>query len=205
MRRDSLVIGETKEIEPSLLSRRRAIRIAVLMLSAGVCTAAFAELYKWTDDHGQVHYSDRAPNDRPSEDLSPRIGPRRASPPPPVYTQDPAVERWQEVWEERKPVLEERRREVREKRAARALEKRKLLCAKARAVVKLLEDNQNRFLFRRDAQTGHLLDAMSRHEIHTELENWNKIRKKNCRKGESRYPPPYHPFYADELPFWVDG
>ena len=135
------------EIERWSLSTPRAIRIALVVLSACVCTAAFAELYKWTDDHGQVHYSDRAPSDRSVEDLSPRIAPRSASPPPPAETRDPAVERWQEVWEERKPILEEKRREVREKRAARALEKRRLLCGKARAVVKLLEDNQDRFLF----------------------------------------------------------
>lgn len=38
------------------------MRVALLaLLTLACCTAQAAEMYKWTDDKGQVHYSDKPP------------------------------------------------------------------------------------------------------------------------------------------------
>ena len=58
-------------------------RLALQALSVGLAllcvTPAFAEIYKWTDENGNVVFSEKPPPDGKAEALKPRVG--RASPP----------------------------------------------------------------------------------------------------------------------------
>lgn len=49
----------------------RQLRISGIVLFCLLCLAspAFAELYKWTDEHGQVHYSNQKPKQLEVEEL----------------------------------------------------------------------------------------------------------------------------------------
>lgn len=45
---------------------------ALLVLSLLIASSSHAELYKWTDDKGQVHYSDKQPDDEKVQTLNPQ-------------------------------------------------------------------------------------------------------------------------------------
>jgi glutaredoxin len=52
---------------------RTGTTTSVLLLLALLLPAADlpAEIYKWVDEHGQVHYSDQKPDDRPVTEITP--------------------------------------------------------------------------------------------------------------------------------------
>lgn len=50
---------------------RRAIRIAALALAAAMAGEAGAEMYRWTDSEGNVHYSDKPPPGQEAERVRP--------------------------------------------------------------------------------------------------------------------------------------
>jgi glutaredoxin len=47
--------------------------LLVLALVFVSCTAAFAQVYKWTDSNGKTHYGDQPPGDAKKEELKIRI------------------------------------------------------------------------------------------------------------------------------------
>jgi hypothetical protein len=51
--------------------KARASKFAVVLLTLGIplVVAGQSEIFKWTDKHGHVHYSDKAPQNEPAEQL----------------------------------------------------------------------------------------------------------------------------------------
>jgi len=50
--------------------KNRGVYIGVLMFTVALSFCAYAEIYKWTDENGKVHYGDRPPADANSKDIS---------------------------------------------------------------------------------------------------------------------------------------
>ncbi|SFK47825.1 DUF4124 domain-containing protein [Methylophaga sulfidovorans] len=59
---------------------RDNLKLSLIILSATLSSTASADIYKWVDDQGQVHYSQQAPESAPAELIK--------TPPPPSV--DPA-------------------------------------------------------------------------------------------------------------------
>jgi hypothetical protein len=51
------------------INRARKTTIILLFLGMALAMPVAGEIYKWTDKHGHVHYSDRAPQNKPAETL----------------------------------------------------------------------------------------------------------------------------------------
>ena len=49
--------------------RKMPLAAAVLAVGLGVSCPLFAQVYKWTDDHGHVHFSDHAPGQQKATTL----------------------------------------------------------------------------------------------------------------------------------------
>lgn len=98
-----------------------ALLLVSVLLTAGL--PATAQIYKWTDANGKVHYSDRKPADDHSEDVSERLGPVNVTDSEP--TQEPG-EQLPETEAERIQKQNEQREQARV-HAARMKQ-----CAKAR-------------------------------------------------------------------------
>ena len=118
--------GVNMEHQPSLsaqsVSGGRVIRIFVLLgLSALLVGSASAQLYKWVDDKGNVHYGDCPPADCRSQEIQVPEGPA----PEDVERSRERTQRliWeQEAREEKrkaKRALEQKREELRKEELAR--------------------------------------------------------------------------------------
>lgn len=117
----------------------RFFSVCCLLITTGSewCDAFGADMYKWTDDAGRVHYSDRPPDLQP-KDLSRQPIPSSPAPSPrssPAETPSSAVEQWERTWERRKREIEERREQARKKKDAAKSQRRREACDKARAVL----------------------------------------------------------------------
>ncbi len=59
---------------------RKLLKLVIPLLLAGLCNAASAELYQWTDENGRVHFGDRAPDEVSATALqaAPTVAPMQA-------------------------------------------------------------------------------------------------------------------------------
>lgn len=94
--------------------RKMPLAAAVLAVGLGVSCPLFAQVYKWTDDHGHVHFSDHAPRQQKTTTLD-----------LPEST-DPAPA----------PDLTEEQHKLRQKKLVKALEEDRLAEEKRRADAK---------------------------------------------------------------------
>lgn len=65
-------------------------RIAILMLLATLVTAALADMYKWVDENGKVHYTDSPPPGKKAKKLDLKINTFSAPPEVSTVTNPPA-------------------------------------------------------------------------------------------------------------------
>ena len=136
---------------------------AVCMLAALlVATGAHAQVYKWVDEKGQVHY-----DDRPPEGKDPKDAKKMAAPPPSAPSAKPAGADWKQK------DIEFRQRQVVRDQAYAADEKkraqREKACADAREDLDY-NDKRGRFYteengekrFRTDAEQAAVVEAARR-------------------------------------------
>jgi hypothetical protein len=60
-----------QEVVQMPFHNRHVSRLVVVLLALGLplVVAGQSEIYRWTDEHGHVHYSDKAPQSEPTEEL----------------------------------------------------------------------------------------------------------------------------------------
>ncbi len=143
------------------------VMLALLAMPAG------AEIYKWTDAQGKVHYGDQPPGSTPPETFTPRIS---------KAAEARAMEARRQLADEaaRKRIEEAKTREVlASDQAAKAEETRRKAenCQRARGNLELLQRAHMR-LSTVDAQgKTRMLDAAGRQE---EIERAQKMMRENC-------------------------
>lgn len=104
--------------------------LAVFALPAGAQT-----FYKWTDEQGNVHYTDEPPADGDYEEVRPAAGPAASE----AASASERMKAWRARQEEAEAREAERSSERQE--AARAEESRRENCNRAREKVRVLEQN----------------------------------------------------------------
>lgn len=109
---------------------------ALLVLSLLIASSSHAELYKWTDDKGQVHYSDKQPDDEKVQTLNPQT-----SLPSGAEKEKSAFEQQVEDMNQRLAEQEKQQQEAAKK--AEEEQKRKERCAALRNNMQVLV-TQNR-------------------------------------------------------------
>lgn len=104
--------------------------LAVFALPAGADT-----FYKWTDEQGNVHYTDEPPAERDYEEVRPATAPADSE----AASAGERVRSWRARQEEAEAREAEQRAERQE--SARAEEARRENCNRAREKVRVLEQN----------------------------------------------------------------
>ncbi|MEX1032140.1 MAG: DUF4124 domain-containing protein [Cellvibrionaceae bacterium] len=120
---------------------RRALRhapVAVLVTGIVGITLALpvpAEIYRWTDENGKVHFSDRPPRDRQAEDISDRAR---------SVNVDSSGEERQKLNQLFAPESEEEKqlREDKDQALAAQREQRQRNCDKARRELKFFQEER---------------------------------------------------------------
>lgn len=119
-------------------------RVLLIPVAAGLLAGSLsaAEVYKWVDENGVVHYTDTPPERQQAEQVE--IAPPAATPPPEASApEQPATDsNWYEQWlaeQRERKALEKQRKE--EKTAARREEQTHMLeqCAQARQRLNVLQ------------------------------------------------------------------
>ncbi len=114
--------------------------LLALLITATLVTPLFAEVYKWIDEKGETHYSDK-PVDHKAETVRIKNAPKP----------DPAQHSRAEKHQRLLKVLAEERQEMKQRKGEAAAEKRQreINCARAR---KDLQNIKNaRFLYKKSA------------------------------------------------------
>jgi len=90
--------------------------LIVCLLAPGI---AAAEIYKWTDDEGRVHY-DEKPKDRASDPMViPKQYKKSATPPPDESQRFENIRKWTDARQQEREAEKLRKAELEEKRAKR--------------------------------------------------------------------------------------
>lgn len=113
---------------------QRSILVAIFIIGIVLSPVLSAQLYKWVDEKGQVHYGDKPPADAKSETLRP---------PPPVGSGEEAAQqhkRLEQAVREMESREEERRKEALDRKAAKVARKdSKNLCLALRRELDVLD------------------------------------------------------------------
>ncbi|MEX1201462.1 MAG: DUF4124 domain-containing protein [Methylophaga sp.] len=121
------------------------LRIYCLALLCSLPFLAQAEIYKWTDKNGQVHYTQQPPVDRPAEHIAP--------PPPPAIDPEKAQQQLDELIESQEA---EAAAEAEQQKAAQAAEEaeqiREQNCQTARNNLQQYQDNPGRRVMNADGE-----------------------------------------------------
>jgi hypothetical protein len=107
------------------------------------CLTSSADIYKWVDENGQVHYTQQAPADKTAKQI-------KTPPPPPLDTEnsqkqvDDLIRRQQEAEAQKKQEKAERRERAQEAKA------KKENCQTARTSYQRVKDNPGRRMMKED-------------------------------------------------------
>jgi hypothetical protein len=141
-----------------------------IMLALLATGSGHAEIYKWVDENGDVHYSDQRP-DQAAEAVDIEAAPPVNSP--------QAIERNKQIDDALKIVTETREeREESDRERDEAIADRQahqLKCQQVRTYRDRLE--QGGFLYRKDDEYR---NALSDEEIEAEIDKLNRQLKENC-------------------------
>jgi coenzyme F420-reducing hydrogenase alpha subunit len=108
-------------------------RIAIAVLALALAPLASAQLYKWVDKDGKVHYSDQPPPASATKQIN--VAPGPAAPPPSALEKDKALEKTRAQSRDAAKKAEDAEKLARQRQEA---------CEKARSYLKGIE-NGGRF------------------------------------------------------------
>lgn len=152
--------------------RLHATALAVLILAAG---AANAEVYRWVDDQGQVHYGDRPPKQAGRAATGSRVP---IAPPPPVDAS--AAERAKRRDKFLKTLSQERaERRAAEAKARQARTEHAQKCQRARKTLALYERSNLLYRKGKDDNRDYMSDAERDATIKTLREGIDR----SCKSG----------------------
>lgn len=179
------------------------LKLLLITLPCALCDTEAMEFHKWTDSEGRVHYSDRIPGQ--DKKHAPKETIRRT--PPHTEQKAPASENATSEYIEkerarRQQALEKKQRAAKDKREVVKARRQRDACDKARAVVRLLEENVNGIVRRRDERSPEVVSSrtLSKSDLRDEIGKWQKKVKINCPESEPSY---YRSYSSKELPFSV--
>ncbi len=109
-------------------SRRK---LAIALCLTGLSFSAFAEIYKWTDEQGNTHYSDIKPKNTSSQSLKIKTNTNTASATDPIQAS-------KELSERNEADLEAKAKKLQEETQKRELEAQ---CEAIRDNIKTIEEN----------------------------------------------------------------
>lgn len=121
------------------------LRVCCLALLCSLPFLAQAEIYKWTDENGQIHYTQQPPIDRPTEQIK--------APPPPPIDPEKAQQNLEELIESQqtKEAAEAERQQA--KKDAKAAQKlREENCQTARNNLEQYRNNPGRRVMNADGE-----------------------------------------------------
>lgn len=147
----------------------------LLASMAFVALPCAAEMYKWTDAQGRVHYSDQPPPPdarkstvKPAKPAAPAAGGRETAAPKTVAEQEA---------EFRKRRVEAAEREAAEQKAAQEEAEKKRNCEQAQGQLKALQAGGRLVRFNAQGEREYLDDAQAAQEIERatkSVDNWCK-------------------------------
>jgi uncharacterized protein YcfL len=113
------------------------MKAAVLVSLAGffLAASAAAEVYRWTDENGRVHFSDKPPRDRQAENISERT--RSVN----VDTSSSEREKLNDLFAPETPEEKELRRQREAQQTAQA-EKHRLACDNAQRQLRFFKEER---------------------------------------------------------------
>jgi len=121
------------------------LRVYCLTLLCSLSFLAQAEIYKWTDENGQVHYTQQPPADRPAEHIAP--------PPPPAIAPEKAQQQLEELIESQEAeAAAEAERQQAQQEAQAAEQIREENCQTARNNLQQYQDNPGRRVMNADGE-----------------------------------------------------
>jgi hypothetical protein len=145
-----------------------AVLAAALLIAAGVPGALFAaEVYKWTDEDGVVHFSDQEPVGRDAQ-----VENLREDPPAPESDPYPEAEAGSSAAQQRREEIERKGREAREQTAMTEQN-----CSAWEAELERLEPNRRVFFTNEEGETERM-DDVARTDRVAELES---LIDRDCR------------------------
>lgn len=114
------------------------LRLVCLALSTLACTQlAHADIYKWVDEQGQVHYSQQPPQDRPAEQMK--------TPAPPTIAPGAAREQIDELIESQQAAEQEKLKQQQQAEFEQEQQRiRQQNCEKAKHNLQQYRDNPGR-------------------------------------------------------------
>jgi len=167
-RNNRIFLFDTLFLSSLRCRRRKPLATISLLLACLLPPGAGAEIFKWVDDEGKVHYGDSAPHERESETIQ--------TPPPPSDEEVmrsrnrlEGLREWAAEWE--------KAREEEKQATAREGEVRKQRCGKARRQLGVLETQAPVYQVDEQGQKAYLKDE----EREAMLQRVRKLVKTNCR------------------------
>ncbi|MCW8195685.1 DUF4124 domain-containing protein [Proteobacteria bacterium 005FR1] len=114
---------------------RTSVVFATGLAGLFIAVAASADIYRWTDENGRVHFSDKPPRDREAENISERT--RSVN----VDTSSGEREKLNELFAPESPE-EKRLRQQREVQRTAQAEKQRLVCEKAQRELRFFKEER---------------------------------------------------------------
>jgi len=142
---------------------RLPARLLTLVLTAcAAATPALADLYKWTDSEGKVHYSDQPPPTGAKQQSTTATKPRKPSSGAPASDAKPAPA--QKTYQEQDAEFKQRQVETAEKqaaqqKAAQEAADKKSNCERAKVQVTQLQSGTRITKYNSDGEITYLSDA----------------------------------------------
>ncbi len=121
------------------------LRICCLALLCSLPFLVQAEIYKWTDENGQVNYSQEPPVDRPAEQI-------KAPPPPPIAPEKAKQQVDKLIESQDAEAAAEAERQQAEQAAEEAEQIREENCQTARNNLQQYQDNPGRRVMNADGE-----------------------------------------------------
>ena len=148
---------------------RFAALVALFFVASFPVTAG---MYRWTDDQGNVVYSQQPPPDN-------RESKRITAPPPPAESPESSLERSRELNEKLNAIQEDRTKAKQERLKAKAEKKeRQTRCDNARHDLKMLTERPSNTLYRIGDNEWKRFTQEERSE---KIDQLNKVIKENCK------------------------
>jgi hypothetical protein len=145
------------------------IRLLIVLL--GCLGAAQAGVYKWTDEHGKVHYGDR-PTDKKAEQVTIKPGPANGAPQETIDNQR-AIDNWLKARGTDREINKKKQAELAKQKA---IQKRKCNAMKAD-----LADMQRGGVVWYELDDAGKRRYFSESEIKQQISDLSQIIKNNCR------------------------
>ncbi len=135
-----------------------------------ISSSAFAEIYKWTDEQGRVHYSDKAP-DKKADIIELKKEEKSSSQPSSKNNSMENTQRFLRALEEEKAIAREKEQELAKKR-----EKKRAYCQRLEKEISIYNKGYAIVRYNQKGEHEYLTDQ----EIAEQKQKFDQSWKENC-------------------------